>query len=47
LLLLAVAIFASVEHRQAAKRAAADIERHSKAAKFGQPGRLRAMEIDR
>jgi len=29
------------EHRQAAKRAAADIEGHSQAAKFGQPGRLR------
>ena len=28
------------EHRQAAKRAAADIEGHSAAAKFGQPGRL-------
>jgi hypothetical protein len=30
------------EHRQAAKRAAADIEGHSTAAKFGQPGRLSA-----
>jgi hypothetical protein len=30
------------EHRQAAKRAAVDIERHSEAAKFGQPGRLSA-----
>lgn len=28
------------ERRQAAKRAPADIERHSAAAKFGQPGRL-------
>jgi hypothetical protein len=27
-------------HRQAAKRAAADIEGHSEAAKFGQSGRL-------
>jgi hypothetical protein len=26
------------EHRQASKRAVADIERHSTAAKFGQPG---------
>jgi hypothetical protein len=26
------------EHRQAAERAAADIEGHSEAAKFGQPG---------
>jgi hypothetical protein len=30
------------EHRQAAERAAADIEGHSKAAKFGQSGRLSA-----
>jgi hypothetical protein len=30
------------EHRQAAKRAAADIEGHSTAAKHGQPGGLRA-----
>src|SRR5271154_5968397 len=29
------------EHRQAAKRAAADIEGHSTAAKFSQPERLR------
>ena len=28
------------EHRQAAKRAATDIERYPEAAKFGQPGRL-------
>ena len=31
------------EHCQAAKRAAADIEGHSAAAKFGQPGRLSAV----
>jgi hypothetical protein len=43
LLLLAFAIFASVEHRQAAERAAADIEGHSEAAKFSQPGRLSAL----
>jgi hypothetical protein len=30
------------EHRQAAKRAAADIEGHSTAAEHGQPGRLSA-----
>ena len=30
------------EHRQDAKRAAADIEGHSEAAKFGKPGRLSA-----
>ena len=30
------------EHRQATKRAAADIEGHSEAAKFSQPGRLSA-----
>jgi hypothetical protein len=34
LLLLAFAIYASVEHCQAAKRAAADIEGHSAAAKL-------------
>jgi hypothetical protein len=31
------------EHRQAAERAAADIEGHSEAAKFGLQGRLRAL----
>jgi hypothetical protein len=31
------------EHGQTAEPAAADIEEHSAAAKFGQPGRLSAM----
>jgi hypothetical protein len=31
------------EHSQAAKRATADIEGHSEAAKFSQPGRLSAI----
>jgi hypothetical protein len=33
------------EHCQAAKRVAADIERHLEAAKFGRPGRWITMEI--
>ena len=33
------------EHSQAAKRAAADIEGHSEAAKFDQPGRLSAVIV--
>jgi hypothetical protein len=33
------------EHRKAAKRAAADIERHSAAAKFSEPGRLRRVSM--
>jgi hypothetical protein len=40
MLLLAFAIFANVEHCQAAKCATADIEGHSEAAKFSQSGRL-------
>ena len=35
------AFLLAVEHRQAAKRAAADIEGHSAAAEYSQPGRLR------
>jgi hypothetical protein len=40
--LLRDAAFLCGEHCQTAKRAAADIEGHSTAAKFSQPGRLRA-----
>jgi hypothetical protein len=36
-----------LEHRQAAKRAAADIEGHSAAAELSQPGRLSGLLLGR